>query len=90
MPAVLLAPGDAEAPADVVAPADALAPLAAVFSGGTVPPPFGLLDEHPASTRHPASTAVPATPANRRREPRCPTSTLQSVIAGINRQAAMN
>ena len=54
-----------------------------------MPPPFGLLDEHPASTRHPASTAVPATPVNRRREPRCPMSTLQSVIAGINRQATM-
>ena len=67
VPAALLAPGDAEAPADAVAPADALDPLAAVFGGGTVVlPPFGLLDEHPASTRHPASTAVPATPANRR------------------------
>ena len=44
-----------EVPADAVAPADALDPLAAVFSGGTVVlPPFGLLDEHPASTRHPA------------------------------------
>ena len=65
--AALLTPGEAEGSADVVALADALDPLAAVFSGGTVVlPPFGLLDEHPASTRHPASTAVPATPANRR------------------------
>ena len=58
-------------PEDLVA-ADAVEPplVPAVLSGGIVPPPFGLLDEHPTRTNEPASTPAPSAPTTRRRPDR--------------------
>ena len=55
-----------EAGADAVEPT--LVP--AVFRGGIVPPPFGLLDAQPARASEPASTPAPSALATRQRPDR--------------------
>ena len=66
--AALLAPADAPPEADADADEPPLAP--AVLSGGIVPPPFGLPDEHPTRANEPTSTPAPRALATRRRSDR--------------------
>ena len=64
----LAAPLAPAGPADVAAGDAEEPPLApAVLSGGTVPPPLGLPDEHPTSANEAASTPAPRAPATRPR-----------------------
>ena len=55
------------APAETDADADEPVPEPAVLSGGTVPPPFGLPDEHPTRANEPTSSPTPRALATRRR-----------------------
>ena len=59
-----LAPADAPPEAD--ADADEPVPEPAVLNGGTVPPPFGLPDEHPTRANEPTSSPTPSALATRR------------------------
>ena len=63
-----LAPADAPPEADAGPVEPLLAP--AVLRGGIVPPPFGLLDEHPARASEAASAPAPRALATRRRPDR--------------------
>ena len=71
-PALALAAPLAPAYAADVAAGDAVElPLVPpVFSGGIVPPPFGLLDEQPVRASEPASRPTPRTLATRQRPDR--------------------